>query len=331
MNKDYYKILGINHNATEDDIKTAYRELAKKYHPDKNGGDENTFKSIQNAYDILKDPIKRGDYDYKMRFSNFGGFGSSMSYSEFYRQSKRSNTTTTWGDIFDIYDDHYNQGHHKDPEPAPKMPGKSLNISMPLTPEQTVKGASEKIRYKRKEICTYCNGTGRTDETFEYSCISCMGSGLQHTTNQISIIIPKGCSIGSKIMFPGNGSQGTDGSYGDLSITIDSLKPSDNFKFDTMDSEASIYNDGVVDILDAISGVDIDVNTVHGNVKYKAKPLELLTCSNHITLKEKGIKLHKDDKTNCDHTFYFDIVMDSHLTEDDIQKFSKIREYLEKQ
>ena len=201
--KDYYKILGLNKNATEDEIKKAYRKFAKKWHPDKNRDNpkaEEKFKEIQEAYETLSDPKKKETYD-------FGGSDSGYDYSTFngvedfksYTRTKNSDGSTSYqnfdpNDFFsnlnsDIFGDLF--GSKK----KSKQGGENLKIRTKITFKEFVTGTNKRLRYKRK-----VDG--------------------KEQVNEIEVWIPAGTQNGSKLQanFQGNGKNG---SFGNLIIEIE--------------------------------------------------------------------------------------------------------------
>lgn len=143
--KDYYQILGINKNASQDDIKKAYRKLSKTFHPDVNPDGEDKFKEIAEAYDILSDETKRKQYDNPNPFGNRFG-----------------------GNPFDIFNDIVNQ--QRRPQP-PKAKDKIIKVT--LTPEESYKGIEKELTYKSKHSCQICAGTGGNKNI----CTICNGNG----------------------------------------------------------------------------------------------------------------------------------------------------------
>src|SRR5580700_7709959 len=205
---DYYKTLGVERAAAEDDIRKAYRKLARKYHPDLNPGDksvEDRFKNVQEAYDILSDSKKRSMYDQVGFYSDAGfaagGAGaaaggaprggpnmdfSGFDFSEMFRdaqaeaaQSKRGGSSTGTGggafkDIFSQFFRGNESGGHQ-PEAAPEK-GADLEYGLTITFWQAIKGTQAKIEVTRYEQCAVCHGTGG-NEAGSISCPQCGGTG----------------------------------------------------------------------------------------------------------------------------------------------------------
>ena len=177
MNKDYYKILGVNKNATSSEIKKAYRELAKKYHPDKNKGNieaEEKFKEIQEAYDTLGDEKKRKEYDNPMfsenygNFDDFGGFNGFETLKKFWemknernetkeKSQKKDNTKYNFDDYFGFgkeFGETFNNTGYSGFEynfEQPKPRGENLTVNLEIDFIEIVKGSQKSFKYKRKE------------------------------------------------------------------------------------------------------------------------------------------------------------------------------------
>ena len=181
--RDYYEVLGVDRGADDSAIKSAYRKLAKKYHPDVNPGDkeaEKKFKEATEAYGVLSDPQKRKQYDQFGHaafeqggggagggFGGFGGFGGA-----------------DMGDIFgDIFGDLFGGGGRRRPNNGP-MKGANLRASVRITFEEAVFGCEKELELNLKDTCTTCNGTGAKPGTSPETCPKCHGSGQVVYTQQ---------------------------------------------------------------------------------------------------------------------------------------------------
>ena len=153
--KDYYKILGVDRGATEDVIKKAYRSLAIKHHPDKNGGDDAKFKEINEAYETLSNKDKRAAYDHGGNHNPFGGHG--MGGFGF--------------DINDLFRDHFGGGRRAPNFPEP---GQDVKIEVSVTLYELLSEAHKKVEYSLSVDCDICKGTGASETK---SCSTCQGSG----------------------------------------------------------------------------------------------------------------------------------------------------------
>lgn len=151
MSKDYYKILGVKENATQEEIKKAYRNLSKQYHPDVNPNGKEMFQDVAEAYENIGDENKRKQYDFQRSnpFSNMGGPGM--------------------GDIFDLFNRGYNPFSQPRRQRAPDKV-----VVMNLTPFESFNGITKNINYQKKHSCDTCNGQGGERVT----CVTCQGRGV---------------------------------------------------------------------------------------------------------------------------------------------------------
>lgn len=182
-NRDYYEILGVNKQASEPEIKKAYRKLAMKYHPDRNKGNsdaEKKFKEASEAYEVLRDPQKRAQYDQfgHAGVSGNGGYGGAgvdfdnMGFEDIFSR---------FGDIFGggfFGEDVFGGGRGRSRgRREPGQPGSDMKIRMPLTLEEIAFGTEKKLKIKKQILCEQCSGTGaETDSDFE-TCSTCNGMG----------------------------------------------------------------------------------------------------------------------------------------------------------
>ncbi len=296
--KDYYKIIGVSRNATQDEIKKAFRQLALKYHPDRNQGDkeaEEKFKEINEAYTCLGDAEKRAHYD---RYgtsegfgagagAGFGGFGAGAGFGGF-------------TDIFeDIFDDFFGTfGGFKKAKPTK---GADLRYNLNITLEEAAFGAEETIKIPRWQTCDVCNGIGAEPGTspatcpnckgaghirfqqgfFSVSktcgkchgtgriitnpCKSCKGNGKVRVQREISVKIPAGVDNGSRLRLSGEGDFGSyGGPPGDLYVVVN-VDEHSFFKRDGMD----IFCQVPLSFPKAVFGGEIEVPTLNGPAKLK--------------------------------------------------------------
>ena len=297
MKRDYYEVLGVGKNASEDEIKKAYRKIAIKYHPDRNPGDkeaEEKFKEAAEAYDVLHDPQKRQQYDqfgFDGPMGGFGGFGgASMNMDDIF---------SMFGDIFGGHGfGGFGGGGGRRTQ---KYRGSDLRLKVRLTLEEINQGVTKKFKVRKDIPCSHCHGTGAEAGSGTEQCPSCHGAGrITHTTQSIfgmmqtqgvcptcggegtiiknkcrecqgegivkgeevvEIKIPAGVAEGMVVNVPGKGNAGRrNGISGDIQVFIEEEK-SNTF---VRDGNDLIYN-LLLDFPTAVLGGDIEIPTIEGN------------------------------------------------------------------
>lgn len=178
MSKDYYKILGVEKNASKEEIKKAFHKLAHTYHPDKNGGDDKKFKEVNEAYQVLSDDKKRSNYDQFGNadmggFSNGGGQGGFGGFGGF-DFSGANGMDFDMGDLSDIFGDFFSGGANKNYR---TKKGRDIEVNIELSFEDSIFGVNKKISLNRTSACDDCNGTGAKKNTKMNICKNCQGNG----------------------------------------------------------------------------------------------------------------------------------------------------------
>ena len=299
--RDYYEVLGVNKNATEDDLKKAYRNLAKKYHPDVNPGNaeaEAKFKEANEAYAILSDAEKRAAYD-NYGHAAFDGTGNPTGGAGGFDMSGFD-----FGDIFgSIFGGGFGGGRSAARQNAPTR-GDDIGLRVDLTFEEAVFGVKKNITFNRIQKCDDCGGSGATKGTspetcpvcggsgqrrvtqrlggmafqstttcdrcrgtgkiIKEPCQNCRGTGFVKVTKKLEVSIPAGIDHGGRVALRGQGSDGRNGGpTGDLIIVVN-VRPSDFFERDGY----NIYCDVPVAVTDAILGAEIEIPTLEGTEKF---------------------------------------------------------------
>ena len=173
MAKNYYDILGVSRGASEDEIKKAYRKLAHKYHPDKKGGDEEKFKEINEAYQILSDSQKRAQYDqFGQSFNSAGTGGGFEGFGGFDFDKGFSFTGADSGMFGDIFSEFFTSGQGVNRQPA----GSDIAVDLTIDFFEMVKGTKKEIDLYKKVICLECDGTGAENKILD-KCNKCDGRG----------------------------------------------------------------------------------------------------------------------------------------------------------
>ena len=315
--RDYYEVLGVDKSADDTTIKKAYRQLAKKYHPDMNPGDaeaEVKFKEVNEAYDVLSDPDKKAKYDQygPAAFdpasgggAGFGGFGD-------------------FGfDINDIFSSFFGGGSSSAQRNGP-VRGSNITVRLTLTFEEAVFGCKKDISYQKVQKCADCSGTGAakgtspktcdhcrgtgyvtvqqrtmmgmmqtrrqcdhckgTGKIVETPCGECKGSGFTRVTKKLEVNIPAGIDDGQQITLRGQGSDGANGGGpGDLNIII-SVRPHAVFERDGYD----LYLEEPITYAEATLGAEIEIPTLEGNQKLEIP--EGTQTGTTFTLRGKGVQ-----------------------------------------
>jgi molecular chaperone DnaJ len=273
--KDYYQILGISRGADEKQIKKAYRQLARKYHPDVNPGNqaaEARFKQINEAYEVLSDPEKRKKYDkYGDQWQHadeFARAGASQGRPQ-WKQYTRGGTQTAYdfedmGDLGSVFDNlfrGFNVGGSGNAQQFTKPQSVQDNIEVTL--EEAANGATRTFQLQTEEPCPACKGTGRTGPRGG-ACTNCRGIGRILKTKRIEVKIPKGVTDGSRIRLAGEGPMGRGGLRGDLYLVVKML-PSKTFER----KGDNLYTEVPVPLLTAVLGGEVEVPTMKGKVALK--------------------------------------------------------------
>lgn len=184
--RDYYKLLEVSRNASPDDIKKAFRKLAHKYHPDKEGGDEKKFKEINEAYQILSDEKRRAEYDrYGRVFENDNGgnggggfdFGDWGNFGDF---SAQGGSASGW-DFGDIFEDFFGFGAERGTR---IKRGRDISIDVELPFEEAIFGATRKVLLTKFSACLACGSTGAEPQSAMKTCAMCAGTGTVRESRQ---------------------------------------------------------------------------------------------------------------------------------------------------
>ena len=331
--KDYYDVLGVSRSAEHVEIKSAYRKLAIKYHPDKNPDDpssEDKFKEAAEAYEVLSNPEKRQRYDqFGHNGASNGGFGGGgMNMEDIFSQ---------FGDVFgggggSPFDSFFGGGQSRGGRRVAR--GSNLRIKVKLTLEEIANGVEKKIKVNKQVVCDSCEGSGAKDKSsvntcktcqgqgsvrrvtstflgqmqttstcptcngegveITAKCVKCSGNGLVKGEETISINIPAGVSEGIQLSMSGKGNAAPRGGIaGDLIILIEEIQH-EVLKRDGI----NIIYDLHLSFIDATLGISVEVPTIDGKAKIKIDPGT--QAGKILRLKGKGIpevnSYHKGDQ-----------------------------------
>lgn len=328
--EDLYSVLGLSKGATETEIKKAYRKKAQEYHPDKNSGDkdaEKKFKAVQEAYEVLSDPQKRGNYD---RFGsnagaqggfNSSGFGGATGFNP--------NDFAGFADIFESFFGENIYGGAKAKKAGP-VNGNDIETHIEIKFEEAIFGAEKYLEMTKPETCQHCKGRGNELGTIIKKCQECNGQGQVRVTRQtmlgrmssvhlcpscqgtgeipektcgecrgqmrtkqreeVVVKVPRGIEDGTTIRLKEKGSAGIrGGKHGDLFVHI---RVSPNKKFER--SGANIHSTETIHVLQAVLGASVKVDTVHGKVDLKIPAG--IQSGTELSIKGKGAPSIRSDK-----------------------------------
>ena len=265
--RDYYEVLGVSRGASDDELKKAYRKLAKQYHPDLNPDDKvaaTKFKEINEAYEVLSDKDKRSRYD---QFGHAGvdpnfGAGGPGGYGGGFGGFDMGDIDL--GDIFgSFFGGGFGGGAQRANPNAPKK-GDTLRAAVTITFEEAAFGCEKEIVLTRSETCDTCKGSGCAAGTTAEVCPDCHGSGQVRKQRKITVSIPAGIDNGQAISLRGQGGAGKNGGpAGDLLISV-TVKPSDKFRRDG----TAVYLEQNVTFAQAALGAKLTIPTIDGDVEY---------------------------------------------------------------
>jgi len=301
--RDYYEILGVSKSASDDEIKKAYRKAAVKYHPDKEGGDEEKFKEVNEAYEVLKDGAKRQRYD-QFGHAGVGGNGGSGGGNPFggFGGFNGQNVNFDFGEggFGDIFSQFFGGGGQNQ---GPKR-GRDVEVTLQLSFEEAVFGVEEKIQVDMDDECSHCHGStvepgyelktcqtckgagqinrvmntifgpiqqavtcdacGGRGKVPEKVCTVCHGKGTERRKKTINLKVPAGIDDGATIRLREHGEAIGNGQKGDLYVHI-RVKAHKKF---TREGNI-ILSEQHISMVDAALGTEIEVETVDGNVRMK--------------------------------------------------------------
>ncbi|MBQ2288090.1 MAG: molecular chaperone DnaJ [Lachnospiraceae bacterium] len=345
--RDYYEVLGVSKSATDDELKKAYRKLAKKYHPDTNPGDkeaEAKFKEASEAYAVLSDADKRRQYDQfgHAAFEQGGGGPGGFGGFDF---------SGDMGDIFgDIFGDFFGGGRSRSQSYNGPMQGANVRINVRISFMESIFGVDKKFEMNMKDECPHCFGSGAKPGTKPETCTKCGGKGQVVYTQQslfgmvrnvqpcpdchgsgkiirekcpdcsgtgfvknkktIEVSIPAGIDNGQSVRIRGKGEPGTNGgSRGDLlvNVTVDRHPIFRRQEYD-------IYSTMSISFAQAALGGNITIKTVDGDVTEYIKPGT--QTDTRIRLKGKGVPTIRNKNIRGDHYVTLVVQVPERMTEE---------------
>jgi molecular chaperone DnaJ len=273
--RNLYDVLGVKKDATDKEIKQAYRKLARKYHPDVNPGNksaESNFKEINAAYEVLSDAEKRKKYDkYGDKWQYADQFEQAQQQQPQYRQYTSGDGSGfsfsgDAGGMDSIFEELFGSGRGRgfSRRTQPRR-GQDLESQVEVTLEEAYNGTSRMINLQKEEPCKACGGTGMIQNL---ACSVCRGAGVVATMNRLEVKIPAGVTNGSRVRISGKGQPGyNNGPSGDLYLNI-TIKPHTTFERHGDDITTTVP----VPLTVAVLGGEVQVPTLKGKLALKIPP-----------------------------------------------------------
>jgi molecular chaperone DnaJ len=322
--KDLYEVLGIKREASEKEIRSAYRRLARKYHPDVNPGDktaEAKFKEINNAHEILSDQEKRRKYD---------KYGDQWQYADQIEEMQRQQSAgdyfrraqtgrdggfqfETDGDFGDLFGNLFRGRQRRGPS---RRKGEDIDYPIDITLEEAANGTTRMLSMQVPETCTTCGGTGQLAGAV---CHVCEGLGSRIEMRRIEVKIPNGVNEGSRVRIAGKGQPGSNGApNGDLYLIV-STRPHERFERKGDD----LYEEVPVPLTEAVLGGEVEVPTLRGRVMLNIPPLTQNGRS--FRLAGQGVP-HLNGSGKGDLYARVKVILPARLSEREKQLFEELRE-----
>jgi len=321
MAKSYYDVLGLKRDASEKEIKAAYRRLARKHHPDVNPGDktaEARFKEINRAYEVLSDPEKRAKYD---------RYGENWEQAEAFEKARAAYGGGPQGFSFDLNDLFRRGGRGGGFEDIlggifggmgrRPMRGQNVEYVAEITLEEAYHGTTRTLQLQSEEACPTCGGAG---EIAGAVCHACDGAGAVVRPKRIEVKIPAGARDGTRVRVPGEGRPGPGGGpRGDLYVVV-KVRPHPRFERRGDD----LVTEAAVPVEDAVLGGEAHVQTIDGRrIAVKVPPL----TQNGRTIRLAGLGMPRLDHTGPgDLLVKVRVVIPDRLSDEERELYQRLRE-----
>lgn len=349
--KNYYEILGVEPFANADAVKSAFRKLARQYHPDLNNNTlqaEEKFKEINEAYEILSDPAKRAIHDTALQALGKKPNGKQTakkteekkpktekpnpppkpepqkpSVEKNPKQGKLNNTTIN--DLFESFlKKGFNDKKATDPnepvfrsstphakEAQPKR-GEDVVVKTAITPQEATDGVIKSINVQHNEICRRCSGTGKVNGA---ACSACHGEKIIVRLKKIDVRIPAGVKNGSRVRVAKEGGRGVGGAEnGDLFLQIE-IAYDPSLRIEGLD----VYGEATVSVTDAVLGAEFEVNTINGALRMSIPP----GTQNGKTFRLKGQGI-QNNLTKGDHFVTIQVKIPENLSPRELELYQEL-------
>lgn len=360
MSKDYYKILGLEKNASEDEIKKAFRKMAHQHHPDKNNGNDEKFKEINEAYQVLSDKNKRAQYDqFGSGFENMGGFGGGSGFEGFGGFGGQNGFSQEF-DLGDLFGEFFGGRSRKSSSRSKTRKGSDIEIELEINFMDAAFGLNKEISLKRIEKCEHCNGEGnepgtkinvcnvcngrgivdrvvstmfgqmRTQVTcdacngegksFEKKCIKCNGDKVVTSVHDVKINIPAGIDNNQTLKLSEEGNAGIGGGAYGDLYINIKIKPHKIFKRKNYD----VLTEVDISFPEAALGCKKDIDTINGEISLKIP--SGIQSGTIIKLDNQGIK-KLEGRGSGDHLVTINVVTPKHLSSKDKKLYEDLLNY----
>jgi DnaJ-class molecular chaperone len=322
MAKNFYDVLGVKRDASEKEIRSAYRKLARKYHPDVTPNDkaaESRFKEATAAFEVLSDADKRKKYD---------KYGDRWEYADQIEEAQKRQSAAGWarqgggstfsfegGDFGSIFDNLFRRERGGSRAPAPRR-GQDVETPVEVTLEEAFHGTTRTVNLQAQEDCPTCGGTG---EVAGAICHTCDGIGQVLRPRRLEVKVPPGVKTGSRVRMAGEGRPGlSGGTAGDLYLVVTVL-PHNRFER----KGDSLFVDVDVPYLDAILGGEVEVQTLDGKVVLRIP--EMTQNGRQIRLAGKGMPVLGSSERRGDLYVRVRVKMPEQLTDEERKHIEELR------
>lgn len=355
MKADYYELLGVQKGASEDELKKAYRKLARKYHPDvnKEASAEERFKEISEAYEVLSDPQKRAAYDQfgHAGMNGAGGFGGFGGFEGGFEG---------FGGLGDIFEAFFGGSMGGRPRRRGPERGADLRMDLEIGFREAIFGAEKTVTIQHLETCSDCFGTGAKEgskisqcamckgmgqvqqmtrtpfgqfaqvatcpkckgegQTIDQPCPTCRGEGKRQASKQVKVPVPAGVDTGARLRLSGQGDAGSrNGPAGDLFLVLH-VEPDKTFK--RRDTE--LYVSVPISYTQAVLGAEIEVPTLDGPQKMKVAPG---TPTGTVqAIKGQGVPYLNDGRRRGDLHVELVVAVPTHVSHEEAELLRRLEE-----
>ena len=328
MAKNFYEVLGVSRGAPEKEIRSAYRKLARKLHPDVNPNDhgaEARFKEINVAYEVLSDPDKRRKYD---------KYGDRWEMADQIEEAQKRQSAGSWartgpgngtfssesmgsGDLGSIFDNLFRRERGGPRGQAAPRRGQDIETPIEVSLEEAFHGTARTLSLQSQEICPTCGGSG---EVAGAVCHTCEGMGQVLRPRRLEVRVPPGVKTGSRVRVAKEGRPGSAGGpSGDLYLVVTVLS---NNRFERKGDD--LLTDINVPYTDAVLGGEVEVPTMTGRVALRVP--ELTQNGRQIRLKGKGMPVLGSTSAKGDLIARVRITLPEHLSEEERKHFEALRD-----